>query len=255
METKEFKCIHCGDCCRSQTSAVSEKDHAGMFTNIICFLLNKQYLTLYGWEVEGFQKELEKIGSNMKIIPSTVAYDKKNDETIVLFYTLEKDGCPFWKDNKCRIYEHRPHVCRQYPCIQNLSCFIWSDEFRLQDPKCKAEYRDKFLDKINSFLQQDSMNLKELYRALKKRYDLSVYYCLAYEIYVYNFFTFLKQLENDNKVELAKQGAEEEELLKKISKCKFVDFSEYYKKHTNEDILNSLNIEDIKLKFDTKFMQ
>lgn len=49
----------------------------------------------------------------------------KNDEGEILYITYTEDGmCPFLdhKTNKCRIYDDRPKVCRDYGLVPELLC-------------------------------------------------------------------------------------------------------------------------------------
>jgi Fe-S-cluster containining protein len=256
MDVKKFNCINCGDCCKSQTSSLSNEYKQGKFTNVICYMLNEQNLSIFDWEKSTYLEKLKEKGSNVKVIPSTVSYDLTNNETIVLFYTQDQNGCPLLNEKKlCEIYEERPSVCRQYPCMQNVSCFIWSPDFKLNGSGCISEKKDGFLTELHNELKNNTtFDLKKLYKIFKERYGDSFYYNLAYEMFIYKAFTLFNELEAKGAIHLVREGADEKETYNKINNSKFVDISEFYLRHKNVDIKKFLNLDYIKNTFDEKFL-
>lgn len=57
----------------------------------------------------------------------TALYAKKVDGLFELRYT--GNDCPFFQDNRCRVYEARPWQCRTWPFWpENMNSRVWENE-------------------------------------------------------------------------------------------------------------------------------
>ncbi len=101
MQKKDFKCERCGECCLKYTVKLTHEDI----------------------------RKIKKAG--YKDFAERDDFDKKYGE-----YALKRpsDRCIFLEAHdgmwKCRIYDHRPKICREYP-------FLGIEEI----PSCKPEVR------------------------------------------------------------------------------------------------------------------
>ncbi|OQX28501.1 MAG: hypothetical protein B0D92_08585 [Spirochaeta sp. LUC14_002_19_P3] len=86
----QFECISCGHCCRHESGYVflSEKDINGLaaYQHLSAEIFTKQYCRMVN------------IGTDIRVS---------------LLETSDND-CIFW-NQKCTVYEARPHQCRTYP--------------------------------------------------------------------------------------------------------------------------------------------
>ncbi len=81
---RKIDCLTCGNCCRSLGPRIVEKD------------------------IERISKYL-RVKSSV-FIQDYLRVDEDGD------YVFREMPCPFLEaDNKCRVYEHRPKACREYP--------------------------------------------------------------------------------------------------------------------------------------------
>jgi uncharacterized protein len=80
----EIDCMSCGNCCRSLGPRITDKD-------------------------------IDRLSKSLRIKPSEFAdkYLRIDEDQDYIFKTMP---CPFLDDgNFCRVYDHRPKACRDYP--------------------------------------------------------------------------------------------------------------------------------------------
>ncbi len=89
-----FECTHCGACCKKETSPINLS--LGDISRLAEFLK---------------KKPSELIGKEIKMRPFV---NPQEPGKFDIELGLPKP-CPFWKDNKCSVYEARPLNCRLFP--------------------------------------------------------------------------------------------------------------------------------------------
>jgi Fe-S-cluster containining protein len=184
---KEFNCLRCGECCNDFVSDKNKDKPTGVFDSKLTICLNKTFLVLYDWEVADFLNELRLIGSNRKVIPTIVSFDLISNRTIVIQYTLDGQNCPFYTNKGCLIYDKRPIVCRQFPCLQDISGIITGNPIGLsRNALCKFEKEDEFPYNIDI----SSMSAKDYLVMLKQRYGESFFYQFGYNKLLLHSFPF-----------------------------------------------------------------
>jgi Fe-S-cluster containining protein len=219
-----FTCLRCGQCCKDFVSDSIKDMKINEFNSPITIYLHKSYLNLYDWEIENFSKELKNISSNKKILPTIVSFDLVTERTIVHMYTLEGQDCPFLKNNECSIYDKRPLVCRQFPCMQDMG-FIFSNEpvNLSRNTLCKFEENDEFpanLDKKN-------LSRKELMQIFKRRYGDSFYYNMADRMFTEITAKLIIESNNKGNTKFAKEGYDLKFLLKRINNSQHIGISKW----------------------------
>ena len=82
----EIDCTQCGNCCQSLTISPKSKD-------------------------------IKRLSDGLGIDPYEfrIKYLKKDHEGDLV---IKQRPCPFLKDKKCGVYEHRPETCRSYPHME-----------------------------------------------------------------------------------------------------------------------------------------
>lgn len=246
-EVREFKCLQCGECCNDFLSDKSKDKKTGEFDSPITVYLNRAYLSLYDWEINDFSEELKKIKSERRIVPSVVSFDLKSNRTIVHMYTLDGQNCPFFLNNKCEIYNKRPLICKQFPCLQDLSGLIFGKPIGLnRNTLCKFEREDKFPYNLGI----TNLPISEFIRILKKRYGDSLYYNLAGHNFAMSTILFLNQLNSEGKINLAKKGYDIKYLLKRIGNSKHIGISKFFEEITGKSVDSIYNIEFTKAFFE-----
>ncbi|MDD2777801.1 MAG: YkgJ family cysteine cluster protein, partial [Methanocellales archaeon] len=203
-EVKTFKCLRCGECCQNFISDEYWDKKIGEFDEQCPFIisLNRLYLPLSDWEVDGFLQELKKINSTRKIVPGDVSFDLKSERTIVYNYTLDGQNCPFFSNNKCNIYEKRLIACRQFPCIHDLSGLMSGQEIKLyENTGCKFERENELKsDLLKNNRDGVGASNSEIISFFKKRYGDSLFYNLEGAAYGIRSNTFLINLEKEGKI-------------------------------------------------------
>lgn len=231
----KFECLRCGNCCKVFIGDSTKHLNGSEFIDNNSFLLNKQGLKLYDWEVESFQKELDRIKSSRKIVPSIVLFDLKNKKQINVNYTVEGGNCPFY-DSKCMIYSKRPLICRQYPCVQDLSFLMTGDKHSLKkNVFCEGEKKDSF--------PYDVKENENLFEVLKYRYGNSFYLNLADQRFRMTIMAMAKDLK------FAKKGYDVKHLMKRVNSFELIDFSSFFNSLTGNDVKDIFDIEEIKKVF------
>ena len=86
----EFKCLKCGDCCKSLRS-----------TKIKGLLIQPHELDL-------FPREHVELCLGKGKSPN-------HSQFVIWAFQLIDDTCPHLKENRCMIYDNRPIFCRAYP--------------------------------------------------------------------------------------------------------------------------------------------
>ncbi|MDD2777695.1 MAG: hypothetical protein PHS47_01490 [Methanocellales archaeon] len=240
-DVKTFKCLCCGECCQNFLSDEYRGKKIGEFAERNPFIMNPFiinlsdiYLPFFDWEVDDFLQELKKINSTRKIVPIKVSFDLKSERTIVHKYTLDGQNCPFFSNNKCNIYEKRPIVCKQFPCMHDLSGLIAGQETKLyENTGCKFERENELKhDLLKNNRDKGKLSGSEIISFFKKRYGDSLFYNLEGAAYGIRSNTFLINLEKEGKIKLARKGYNLKYLLKKIDNSEAIGFSKLYEEIT-----------------------
>ena len=85
---KRIDCTTCANCCREVSPTLSENDLDRLATHV---------------------------GMNRSEFASK--YLKQADSTTDNPWIMRERPCPFLKDNRCSVYDHRPANCRDYPYL------------------------------------------------------------------------------------------------------------------------------------------
>ena len=85
---KKTDCTTCGNCCREVVPTLSES------------------------EVERLATHLEMTSSDFAL-----KYLNRAESTEDNPWIIREHPCPFLKDNRCSVYDHRPANCRDYPYL------------------------------------------------------------------------------------------------------------------------------------------
>ncbi|MDH4202385.1 MAG: YkgJ family cysteine cluster protein [Phycisphaerae bacterium] len=115
-------CTRCGRCCQKLKPMCSEQDQqrlaAGL--SITAEQLREQYLE----------------------------YDESDDEP---GWRMKKSPCPFLRDKKCMVYEHRPDNCRGYPYLHEpeFTCRTWGMIERTLTCPIVFQVMEKLKEKLN----------------------------------------------------------------------------------------------------------
>lgn len=175
----KFECTKCGNCCKNLVG--SEQDKLDLTPP--CYIgsgpmviLNQPTLLLHPWEIDLFPID--------NVIPLNVLFDIKNNQTIVLNYTLNVKSCPLLDDNgSCKIYNDRPLVCRIYPMpYQHLE----PNQMTIEGGRSKLCPAEIPLEKLNPLLGMEkiddnkySFKVNKLLKNLYKRYGDAVVFGLV----------------------------------------------------------------------------
>lgn len=118
----KFECKQCGQCCSHIRGLISLadknflKDFAyGKLPIISLVPIDKISFPLWDFEAKRFITESKRNHINSKIVPSRAIYDLKNNQTIIVTYSIDSDSCTFLKDGRCAIYGKRAFICRMFP--------------------------------------------------------------------------------------------------------------------------------------------
>ncbi len=145
----KFECLKCGACCKNFGSN-------GSFSG----------LPIFEWEKQEFEKFAKEKAIYLNINPSNIIYDKKSKTYVNISYFMKNQPCPFLKDNKCSIYNHRPIVCRSFPLARNplidneplsRSCFMHCPNFNSES----FLKENLGIDENNSFMIEENKLIKE----------------------------------------------------------------------------------------------
>lgn len=240
-----FKCTKCGDCCKDFECDSTKGKETPRFHEEFLFLLRKQYLKIYPWEKETYEGHLRKIGSKRKVLPSIVVFDLKMNTTIVICYTLDGGNCPLLKDNICSIYEDRPYVCREFPCLYPLDQIATGSFDFSKNVLCKAEREDKDLDNLKK-LAKNPIPTEELLKLFRDRYGDSFYYNLGEKNFNHVFYSFFRRLHEKGIINLVKNGYSPQILKTKIENSNWKDIHEYVQEKTGKKLEESMKLPTIK---------
>jgi len=243
---QKFECLKCGNCCRNLGIINRSSIDLPCFKGNKLLLLSTPVLTMQDWEKSLFSSE--------NIAPCHVFFDLKNNQIIVMDYTLKNvKDCPnLLSDNTCKIYEKRLLICRGFPCP-------YADPIDLKTakgpkssyPRCKAElpaeelHKTLGFEKINNQYKIDSNTLR---KNLFQRYGDAYIYRFMSLIFGKTCQDFLHKLEKENKIKLAVKE-DNIDIKEKIKNSKKIDISQLYKKETGmdlKDILSKESFEKIK---------
>jgi len=125
MCDKKVPCVHCGGCChfREEGFLTPEEDLKikgqvyGKTGIIYLYPFSRYTITLSKNEKDVLETKAKKNNIDISILPKKVFYDIDNDKVYVIDYFLDSDICPFWKEERCSVYDNRPEICRQFPNI------------------------------------------------------------------------------------------------------------------------------------------
>lgn len=71
-------------------------------------------------------EELERIDLLAQELDIEVLIYPRDDGAFVLDHLTNGGTCPFLDEDKlCRIYEHRPQACREFPVKPSPRCLVW----------------------------------------------------------------------------------------------------------------------------------
>lgn len=101
VKNTRFECINCGSCCKTAEIMLSSREIGGI--SYTMGMDKKEFIDEY--------LQLKKI-EKVKTIENRT-YEIKGECYIIK--KREDDICPFFKENKCEIYDFRPIVCRLFP--------------------------------------------------------------------------------------------------------------------------------------------
>lgn len=105
-----FECQRCGDCCRNLLITLQGNYHVGL-------LLLPEELKLFPINSVSPMWAVNTKGRRRPGRPKTI------------FYQLNRNTCPhITKENTCRIYKHRPQVCRGYPLTIHVNATASLDQ-------------------------------------------------------------------------------------------------------------------------------
>ncbi len=106
LDEKKFECEKCGECCKPK---------------ILCS-----------------EEDIDRIKKTGLLERSFIEQDNSDDKVMKQKYDKEDYYCIFFdtKSNMCKIYDHRPEVCRKYPFFDN--------GLKIKSCKPKEIFRQKF---------------------------------------------------------------------------------------------------------------
>ncbi|MBW2965685.1 YkgJ family cysteine cluster protein [Candidatus Woesearchaeota archaeon] len=237
---QKFECLKCGNCCRNFKKENNSNINPPYFTGNKLLVLSTPILVFQDWEISLFSKE--------NTIPCHAFFDLKNNQTIIMDYTLNTDHCPnLLQDNKCDIYEKRPLICKGFPCpYADPIDLKTNNTLKSSFGHCKAElpidelHQELGFEKINNQYQINSNTLR---KNLFARYKDSYIYRFMNLIFGKTCKDFLDKLEKNNEIKLTKTGYDLNHLKKRIQNSTKIDISELYKQKTNLDLKDILSNE------------
>lgn len=235
MTAKKFVCSNCGNCCKKFVSENSRTFEGAFFGAEKKFVMNQRFMTLYDWEAEALKKKLAEIGSNRKIVPTSMNFDLKNDQAIILNYSFDKGECPFHETDRCTIYPDRPWICRQFPCLHKTASMLTGETDKIMivnNRLCPVEEKDW------PFVESG----KGLFTILEQRYGQAFYFNIASKMLARKKSELIEKLEKEGRIRLAKRGYDTEKLLLRIEHSRKVNLSEFYKEETGIDMLKSFDL-------------
>lgn len=255
MEITEFKCLKCGNCCKtlvgSERKLIDYEPPCFIGEGVSPIIaLAIPTLNIMDWEKDLFPKDV--------VVPNLIVYDLISNRTIVINYTLNTESCPLVKeDNTCSVYENRPLQCKSFPNPYRFSgegLKTPSNAFGL----CKGEMPLESLSIMMGFKKIDdkhmTLNHNELNKNLYKRYGMNVIYGEIEETLTKEGAELLMKLQKAGKIKLARTGYDMKYLIKKIYSSKHIGISKFLEEcglgsieaiATNKD-----NIEKIKALFE-----
>ena len=113
MANRIFNCVRCGFCCAEDKHNPEKKEN-----NIKSD--SKKGIVVYPEESDiiDMMTQIKQIPVEFK--EESIILDIKNKRIIVTqfkFLFNEEGFCPFFKENRCLIYDQRPLFCRAYPLV------------------------------------------------------------------------------------------------------------------------------------------
>ncbi|UCD04390.1 MAG: YkgJ family cysteine cluster protein [Candidatus Woesearchaeota archaeon] len=201
----KFVCSECGDCCRDFGHGPG--------------------LNLFYWEAKMFEE----------YYPFPVLYDKKNKQTIALFWNSRINNCPLLNKNKCIKYEDRPLVCKAFPLLN--SGLISGKDFSFSLGCSQEKLLEKIAKKINS--EKDENKRIEI---MKEAFDDTFLALLQLELTRNFIYRELEKMEDKGLIKI-------DDSLNKISE-NIVDVFDLMLKtgHISKDKLKEIidNIQNLK---------
>jgi len=182
---------------------------------------------------------LDRLPPGRKIVPTTVLFDLKNEQTIIMHYSFDKGPCPFHAGNRCSIYEDKPWMCRQFPCLHDLRQLIAgrsNQVLLLRNSLCKAEEEDRPFDDLDNA----SIRICEL---LEERYGEAFRYAVATGLMAQAKAKAIQRLEQEGFIQVARRGYDPASLARRIEKSPHVDLTDLYQRSTGIDMLKSFDLD------------
>ena len=132
MENKKFECKSCGTCCKK---------------------FGEKGLPLFEFEVD----RLKKISTskNLDIRPVEIFLDRISGKKFCVLYGLFNQPCIFLENNKCKIYDDRFFICRQFPIFS-------TEKFKFAKIKGKPEFFECKCFDCKMHFKENNFNEKEL---------------------------------------------------------------------------------------------
>jgi Fe-S-cluster containining protein len=126
---KKAPCLRCGGCCHIREKEFLDKDEdlqvrKGIYAKagiIYLYPMSRYTISLTNEEKTVMEKLAKEKKIKLRVLPKKVVI--QDDKVIVIDWFVDHEVCPFYKDNECTIYEHRPKVCSIFPEVHNKNIF------------------------------------------------------------------------------------------------------------------------------------
>jgi Fe-S-cluster containining protein len=221
---EKFKCSQCGKCCTTlEDPKINEKKFPGFVSSVV-YNLQKPKLVVEDFEIEEFRKNCDKRYAE-SIKPWAVVFDLKNKISIVLSWSFDFPSCPFFQENKCVMYEHRPNVCRYFPVTINILKLIKEGKIEPVDSICPSELKPRELEK-------ELKKLKTKGKAASwflERYPKEFWEKLKYDVWISSLKIVLTNLARAQIIIPVRKGIDEKKLQKMIKESKKIGVVEFAK--------------------------
>jgi Fe-S-cluster containining protein len=154
---KKTECVRCAGCCSNirEKQFLHKADDFILRKKIyektgILYLepLHHYTISLTLKEKKVIESDAKKLGIKLKISPKKIVYDNKKNKFAVVDYFYDFDRCPLLdkKTNACRIYSHRPKICRDFPFLKTEKSRIYAkiDGLSFEEVLKKVKQAKKF---------------------------------------------------------------------------------------------------------------
>jgi len=185
-----FKCKMCGRCCKGKDEGYVFlfKDDIKKISNFLNISLEK-FLENYVEVIEStfrlFNPKLLKYKNKIFILKALVL--KQNEETGVCIF-LDNN-------NKCQIYEYRPHQCKTWPTWYNN--LVKLEHFKNSKNKCIGFNINEF-DIDEEEKEKYFISKEKIYQTIKEEMEIEVEYIKRMKKYNQDFKKVFPYLKNVN---------------------------------------------------------